>query len=61
MAVGLPVLENFHEIASAVARMERELAQFQAAVAKIENRAVFEIPDMLEQVLAHRPEAVVGR
>jgi hypothetical protein len=56
--VGL-VLENFREIASAVARMERELAQFQSAVAKIENRAVFEIPDMLERVLAHRPEAVV--
>jgi hypothetical protein len=48
--VGL-VLRNFREIASAVARMERELAQFQSAVARIENRAVFEIPDMLEQVL----------
>ena len=46
------VLRNFAEIRMAVERMERELAHFQASVARIENRAVFEIPGMLEQVLA---------
>jgi 1,2-diacylglycerol 3-beta-galactosyltransferase len=48
--VGL-VLRNFTEIRAAVQRMERELKQFQAAVGEIENRAVYEIPDMLARVL----------
>jgi UDP-N-acetylglucosamine:LPS N-acetylglucosamine transferase len=50
------VLPNFHDIRGAVERMERELKQFQTAVARIENRAVFEIPDMLQQVLGRRTE-----
>jgi hypothetical protein len=57
--VGL-VLRNFGEIRGAVEQMERELDRFQAAVGKIENRAVFEIPDMLARVLqAHSRESVV--
>jgi len=50
------VLKNFHGIRGAVERMERELAEFQTAVARIENRAVFEIPHMLELVLAQAVE-----
>lgn len=45
------VLRNFSEIREGVARMERELSQFQANVGRVHNRAVFEIPDMLEQIL----------
>jgi UDP-N-acetylglucosamine:LPS N-acetylglucosamine transferase len=50
------VLKNFREIRGAVERMERELRQFQTAVARIENRAVFEIPDMLERLLERSTE-----
>lgn len=50
------VLKNFRDIRGAVERMERELESFQKAVARIENRAVFEIPDMLAQVLARGAE-----
>ena len=46
------VLENFRDIGAAAARMERDLPAFRAAVGKIHNRAVFEIPEMLEQILA---------
>jgi len=46
------VLPSFREIASAAARMEKELPVLRAAVEKIHNRAVFEIPDMLERILA---------
>jgi 1,2-diacylglycerol 3-beta-galactosyltransferase len=57
--VGL-VIENFRHIRGAVARVERELAQFKTAVASVENRAVFEIPTMLEKVLEVGPTAEVG-
>jgi UDP-N-acetylglucosamine:LPS N-acetylglucosamine transferase len=47
------VLPNFREIDEAVARMiaPSELAHFKAAVDRIENRAVFEIPEILERIL----------
>ena len=45
------MLRNFGEIRGAVEQMERKLEQFKAAVGKIENRAVFEIPDMLARIL----------
>jgi Monogalactosyldiacylglycerol (MGDG) synthase/Glycosyltransferase family 28 C-terminal domain len=50
--VGL-VVENFRGIAEAVAELQRGLAGFKANVEKIENRAVFEIPEMLETILAN--------
>ena len=46
------VLRNFREIGAAAVRMEKDLPAFQAAVEKIHNRAVFEIPEMLERILA---------
>ena len=46
------VLDNMSQIADGVSRMERGLTEFQANVAKIHNRAVFEIPDHLERILA---------
>jgi UDP-N-acetylglucosamine:LPS N-acetylglucosamine transferase len=54
--VGL-VLRNFRGIRSAAAQMEGRLADFRQAVDKIGNRAVFEIPGILEGIL----EAAAGR
>jgi UDP-N-acetylglucosamine:LPS N-acetylglucosamine transferase len=48
------VLENFRGIAAAVQRLTRDLETFRANVAKIQNRAVFEIPEILEGVLRKR-------
>jgi hypothetical protein len=48
--VGL-VLENFRGIDDAVKEMLASLDQYRARVAAIENRAVFEIPEILERVL----------
>jgi len=45
------VLESFHDIAPAAHRMIRDLESFRANVAKIKNRAVYEIPEILEGVL----------
>ena len=45
------VLKNFHDIPAAAARMLHSLPAFRANVEKIRNRAVFEIPEILEDVL----------
>ncbi len=45
------VVSNFRDIAGAVDELQRNLARFQAAAKAIENRAIFEIPDMLEKIL----------
>ena len=49
--VGL-VLRNFQGIRGACAELLGALRVYRANVAKIENRAVFEIPDMLASILA---------
>jgi 1,2-diacylglycerol 3-beta-galactosyltransferase len=49
------VLDSFRGIAPAVKRLLNELPAFKASTAKIENRAVFEIPDILEEVLRKKP------
>jgi UDP-N-acetylglucosamine:LPS N-acetylglucosamine transferase len=46
------VVPGFRRIADAVAQLLGDLDQYRASVAKIENRAVFEIPEMLERILA---------
>jgi hypothetical protein len=48
------VLPNFRGIAGAVARLLEPAAyeRFRRATERLENRAVFEIPDLLEQILA---------
>jgi 1,2-diacylglycerol 3-beta-galactosyltransferase len=46
------VLKNFRGIAPAVEQMIASLDHYRENVAKIENRAVFEIPEMLAKVLA---------
>jgi Glycosyltransferase family 28 C-terminal domain len=56
------VLGNFRDIAGAVARFTEPatLARYRANVAALHNRAVFEIPGMLDQILARssvRPSA----
>jgi UDP-N-acetylglucosamine:LPS N-acetylglucosamine transferase len=50
--VGL-VLRSFREIAAAVDQLlePAAYARFRAATTRIENRAVFEIPDILEEIL----------
>ena len=50
--VGL-VVRNFREIGRAVAELlePSNYARFRAAAAAIDNRAVFEIPDILETIL----------
>jgi hypothetical protein len=45
------VLSNFRKVHDAVAQLTASLEAYRASVAKIQNRAVFEIPDMLEQIL----------
>lgn len=49
--IGL-VLSDFRSIAPAAGRMLASLPEFRAAVERIQNRAVFEIPDMLAHILA---------
>ncbi len=46
------VVPNFRGIAGAVKDLLMNLARYRQAVAKIENRAVFEIPDILETIRA---------
>ena len=45
------VLKNFKGIREATNKMIASLDQYRAAVEKIENRAIFEIPDMLAGIL----------
>ena len=45
------VLESFSKVAPAVKRLLKDLDKLRAGVAKIENRAVFEIPEILDGVL----------
>ena len=45
------VLPNFRGIRGAVEELLRDLPRYQGAVRQIHNRAVFEIPDILEKIL----------
>jgi UDP-N-acetylglucosamine:LPS N-acetylglucosamine transferase len=45
------VLNNFRGIREAAGKMVASLDQYKAAVGRIENRAIFEIPDMLAGIL----------
>jgi 1,2-diacylglycerol 3-beta-galactosyltransferase len=50
------VLPDFNRIRDAVAQLERGLEGYRSSVAKIQNRAVFEIPDILARILErHNP------
>jgi hypothetical protein len=48
--IGL-VLKNFSTIGAAVEKLEKSLGEYRARVSAIQNRAVFEIPDILERLL----------
>jgi hypothetical protein len=56
--VGL-VLRNFREVVSGVQRMldPATLAEFRKNVAALENRAIFEIPEILEKLLRESADA----
>jgi 1,2-diacylglycerol 3-beta-galactosyltransferase len=45
------VLPNFRGIGGAVAKLLGDLPRYRAAVKQIHNRAVFEIPEILEKIL----------
>jgi hypothetical protein len=45
------VVSNFRDIGTAVTELLRDLPRFQAAAKAIDNRAIFEIPDMLAKIL----------
>lgn len=45
------VLRNFRHVAEAVEQMLGNLARFRESVGKIQNRAVFEIPEIFEKIL----------
>lgn len=49
------VVSNFRQIGSAVKCLLDNLDRYRANVARIENRAVFEIPDILATILAAGP------
>jgi 1,2-diacylglycerol 3-beta-galactosyltransferase len=51
------VIPSFRRIREAVDEMldPGELERYRAAAAAIENRAVFEIPDIFERILSNRP------
>ena len=51
------VLDNFRGIAAAVDRMLASLDDFRASVEQIHNRAVFEIPDILNAILERNGKA----
>ena len=46
------VLESFRTVAPAVATLSTELQAYRARVARVDNRAVFEVPQIVEDVLA---------
>jgi UDP-N-acetylglucosamine:LPS N-acetylglucosamine transferase len=48
--VGL-VLESFRIVRPAVTELTARLDEFRARIARIENRAIFEIPQILERIL----------
>jgi UDP-N-acetylglucosamine:LPS N-acetylglucosamine transferase len=54
------VLDSFRSVQHGVATVTRRLAEFRANIDRIENRAVFEIPDMLDAILRReRPVALM--
>ena len=48
------VLRSFRQVPAAVDELTRRLPEFQARVRKIDNRAVFEVPDILARILEGR-------
>ena len=45
------VLDSFSFIREGVSEATRRLGEFQASIGRIRNRAVFEIPDILDRIL----------
>jgi 1,2-diacylglycerol 3-beta-galactosyltransferase len=45
------ILESFSQIRDGVAEITRRLDEFRASLSRIENRAVFEIPDILARIM----------
>jgi hypothetical protein len=46
------VLDSFKSIRAGVAQVEQHIELYRASVRRIQNRAVFEIPEILERILA---------
>jgi hypothetical protein len=45
------VLDSFKTIHSAVAELTNHMDEYRSGVARIHNRAIFEIPEILERIL----------
>ena len=54
------VLRSFREIRGAVATLTQRLPEFQARVRGMRNRAVFEVPEILERILQQRASCASG-
>jgi UDP-N-acetylglucosamine:LPS N-acetylglucosamine transferase len=54
------VLDSFRSIRDGVAEIIGRLDEFRASIARIQNRAIFEIPDILEQILNLDGAAGIG-
>lgn len=48
------VLSNFRGVSDAVATLLQDLPRYQVATRALQNRAIFEIPEILEKILAAR-------
>ena len=51
------VLRSWQELPSAVAQILARYPDYRTAVARVDNRAVFELPRLLERILRTPPEA----
>jgi UDP-N-acetylglucosamine:LPS N-acetylglucosamine transferase len=49
------VMPSFRQIGAAVQDLTRNLERFRSATLRVRNRAVFELPDILNDILAHYP------
>lgn len=54
------VLRSFRGVRAAVAALTQRLPEFRARVARIDNRAVFEVPEILEGILEPRKQATLA-
>jgi UDP-N-acetylglucosamine:LPS N-acetylglucosamine transferase len=54
------VLDSFRSIRDGVAEIIGRLDEFRTSIARIQNRAIFEIPDILEQILNLDGAAGIG-
>jgi len=55
------VLDSFRWVRGGVDRIIAGLDNYRASIARIQNRAIYEIPDIFERLLAAQPSSVASR